>query len=50
MRLPNETESAGIEVEKRGLKWKEIWDTLKDPKCYLTAVQCSDQIIFYLIC
>lgn len=31
-------ESAGIEVEKRGLEWREIWDTLKDPKCYLTAV------------
>lgn len=23
--------------EKSGIKWEEIWSTLKDPKCYLTA-------------
>lgn len=23
--------------EKSGIKWGEIWSTLKDPKCYLTA-------------
>lgn len=49
IRLRNERESAGIEVEERGLKWREIWDTLKDPKCYLTAVRCSHHIITFSV-
>ena len=24
--------------KRKGIDWREIWDTLKDPKCYLTAV------------
>ncbi|MCJ1266741.1 hypothetical protein MMC22_006626 [Lobaria immixta] len=46
MRLRNERQSAGIEEEKSGLRWREIWDTLKDPKCYLTAVRYSEQIFW----
>ncbi|MCJ1466352.1 hypothetical protein MMC07_004971 [Pseudocyphellaria aurata] len=37
IRLRNERDVVGLEVEKRGLNWIEIWVTLKDPKCYLTA-------------
>lgn len=39
LRLRNEKDFAGMEVEKKGLNWIEIWVTLKDPKCYLTAVR-----------
>lgn len=46
MRLQNERQSAGIEEEKSGLRWREIWNTLKDPKCYLTAVRYSEQIFW----
>lgn len=38
IRLRKEKIVTGMEQEKRGLIWKEILETLKDPKCYLTAV------------
>ena len=37
LRLRNET--TGKESGGRGLKWSEIWETLIDPKAYLTAVR-----------
>ena len=26
------------DIHKKGFRWNEIWDTLRDPKCYITAV------------
>ena len=39
LRLQDEKpNSASHEPERRGIRWKEILQTLADPKCYLTAV------------
>lgn len=38
LRLRNEKDVMGKGTEKDGLKWKEIRDTIMDPKSYLTAV------------
>lgn len=38
MRLRNKTPFAEVREGETGLKWGDIWNTLKDPKCYLTAV------------
>ena len=37
LRLRKEVFDDGQRIDKRGLKWREIGQTLKDPKCYLTA-------------
>lgn len=39
LRLRKEKNIAEIQGGKTGLKWREIWDTMTDPKCYLTAVR-----------
>lgn len=36
-RLSKEKDSHGQSMEKGGLNWREIWQTLADPKCYVTA-------------
>lgn len=41
-RLRNETDIADFRERKRGLQWGDVWNTLKDPKCYLTAVRYPD--------
>lgn len=38
LRLQKAEHTGIIEPKKRVLRWKEIWNTLIDPKCYLTAV------------
>lgn len=38
IRLQVENGVSRPDERKRGLRWTEIWKTLKDPKCYLTAV------------
>jgi len=41
LRLRKEKDPAETASAKRGLKWKEIWQTLVDPKSYMTAVRHS---------
>ena len=38
LRLQKEWDVVDIDEKESGLKWREIWHTLKDPTCYLTAV------------
>lgn len=40
-RLRKEKNIAEDKTELKGLKWREIWVALTDPKCYLTAVRWS---------
>ena len=42
-RLRSEVAVADFKEREKGLKWGDIWNTLKDPKCYLTAVQYFDR-------
>lgn len=43
LRLQKEWDVVDIDEKESGLKWREIWHTLKDPTCYLTAVSWSDR-------
>lgn len=37
LRLRKEKNPADAESSRRGLKWREVWETLVDPKSYMTA-------------
>ncbi len=39
LRLCKENGPKGRDLARRGLKWREIVETLVDPKCYFTAVR-----------
>lgn len=39
LRLRKEKDVTEVQMGKKGLNWREIWDALSDPKCYLTAVR-----------
>lgn len=38
LRLDTNAHSSRPILEKKALNWREIWQTLMDPKCYFTAV------------
>jgi len=48
LRLRKENGIKGQSTEKRGLKWREMVQTLMDPKCYFTAV-CPMISVFYYV-
>lgn len=48
LRLRKENGLAGQAAEKKGVKWREVVQTLMDPKCYFTAVCFSISMTFYL--
>ena len=41
LRLRDEKNILDAVEKTQGLRWREIYDTLRDPKCYLTAVRYS---------
>ena len=47
IRLQVENGVSKSDEQKRGLRWREVWKTLMDPKCYLTAVGFTCFFFFF---